>query len=528
MLENKDIITYNGIHAFWDLPCDDMFSFFVDGTTYKCPKIIADFVSPVICKLHQADPSINEFKIDISDQYSMFKLFVELMKGNFIIVNDSNVIFLLIVASKLGNTELVNKINKIHVGDSDITSKNAFFRLSQKKLYGIDAQEEIDFIAEHLYELDINQLLFLDASTVELILNNSKLQIQNEDWLCEIVLGLIRRKGPEFSVLLGFVAFEDVSNKWIEKLMKIPSIEEQIHGAVYHSIKKRSEHRRSKKNARTKDNRSEDRHVPECFNEDEYDIFDQHSDPYYHQFYFARQRNSLFNNNFCDPFNDHDQFNDFHFRPKNPDENLFQFGPPPPKPKPDNSIPKRKPLISDEDAKKIKKALDIQFSGVGPSRIPINFIYKPKDMSKDEKAKTDKERIISKAFDLFESEPFEQPPSFIKKKEEFELYDGQNESFEQEQNIQMHQQDETQAIPIHRVPLIPQSVDREEFESKDTIDNEFETNDEPANEDFEESPEQITPQIDNNDFDIHHEMNHINDFKSSSSDDDDLDPNDYG
>jgi hypothetical protein len=43
------------------------FTFIVGGRRYGCPPIVADFLSPAVCRFRQTDTSINEYVLNIKD-----------------------------------------------------------------------------------------------------------------------------------------------------------------------------------------------------------------------------------------------------------------------------------------------------------------------------------------------------------------------------------------------------------------------------------------------------------------------------
>lgn len=60
------------------------FNFFVDNKRYSVPRILADFLSPNICKMHFHDEAINEFhvKTDQENNGEHFQNFLKLFKFN--------------------------------------------------------------------------------------------------------------------------------------------------------------------------------------------------------------------------------------------------------------------------------------------------------------------------------------------------------------------------------------------------------------------------------------------------------------
>jgi hypothetical protein len=58
------------------------FDFIVGGSHHRCPSFVADFLSPKIARLHNADPTIDNFVISASDRHGDFDSFVSLGRGD--------------------------------------------------------------------------------------------------------------------------------------------------------------------------------------------------------------------------------------------------------------------------------------------------------------------------------------------------------------------------------------------------------------------------------------------------------------
>jgi hypothetical protein len=102
----------------------DDFTFIVGNRRYLCPGIIADFLSPRLCKLHAVDCSICEFLIETRDSESVFRSFIDLGFGRSVEISDSERGMFISLCRELWNREVYDAF----VG-SDLTQWNAIERL---------------------------------------------------------------------------------------------------------------------------------------------------------------------------------------------------------------------------------------------------------------------------------------------------------------------------------------------------------------------------------------------------------------
>jgi hypothetical protein len=75
-------LTGNGMANIASSKAENDFEFIVGDRRYSCPWFVADFVSPVVGRLHSLDPSVNEFHVDIGDSEDHFRKFLSLGSGS--------------------------------------------------------------------------------------------------------------------------------------------------------------------------------------------------------------------------------------------------------------------------------------------------------------------------------------------------------------------------------------------------------------------------------------------------------------
>lgn len=185
------------------------FTFVVGKNEYKVPSILADFVSPKVAMIHSSDPSVDTYTIYIDDMDNKFERVIKLMYGEQIEITDVEATYLKVIGAHLGNKELV--CNMGCLSDTEPNIDSVFKRLKEKKELELQIDQEIEYIASHLYEINPKELYNIDQDTLYYILCSNYLQIENEDWLFHFIMKLIDEKGDEYKYMLNTVMFDLVS-----------------------------------------------------------------------------------------------------------------------------------------------------------------------------------------------------------------------------------------------------------------------------------------------------------------------------
>lgn len=172
---------------------NEEFEFVFGDRKMKMNNIFADFLSPVVSKLHLSDPTAN--CIDFTKQINgltftdeVFSLLQLLSKGELIEIKDEQIFQIQAISVLLGNEELFSLINdKI----DNINGSNIDQYLDNLKiLYQISPlsncfnyKSVINYIASHFYSIDENKIISLPLSIIYSIISNENLVIDSEDSL---------------------------------------------------------------------------------------------------------------------------------------------------------------------------------------------------------------------------------------------------------------------------------------------------------------------------------------------------------
>ena len=198
------------------------FVFVVGGVEYECCRFQACFVSGLVRRLLASDCCLSRVCLQVVDDGGHFQDVVSLMNGRSISITPENARFLEACARELENDELLGRIVGFQLDCEDISLSNVVDRLRIKREFHSDCGDELDFLASHFFEADLDVVRSLSVSDLELVLANPLLKLESEDQLYDTIVSLSCEKGEGFLVLLRYVEFAFLSEpKLIEFLEHI-------------------------------------------------------------------------------------------------------------------------------------------------------------------------------------------------------------------------------------------------------------------------------------------------------------------
>ena len=181
------------------------FVFVVGGVEYPCYRFQACAVSKRVRDLVRKDCYISRLCLDIKDEGRRFQEVMRLMEGKAISVTPENCSFLEECARALDSDELLRFISASHIENEEISLSNVVERINIKTRTGRDYQSELDFLASHFLEADVDNVLKrLSAADLRSILTNALLKLECEDQLYDIIISL-GRNGRDYLGLLRHV-----------------------------------------------------------------------------------------------------------------------------------------------------------------------------------------------------------------------------------------------------------------------------------------------------------------------------------
>ena len=201
------------------------FVFIVNGKTYKTMKFCADLLSTKISKMHQIDPTLNEYSFNTNTKGD-FQLFLDILNFNQKDLEEQDIPFITEIICILctENIEYNIKIPEININNAINLirkhEKSAFF-------YSKILSEEIEYLSSHFYELkdeQLEEISEISIETIEEIIGNEKLALKTEDQLLTLI-NLLYSKSSTYSNLYEYVYFENISHEKMKEFISIFSIE---------------------------------------------------------------------------------------------------------------------------------------------------------------------------------------------------------------------------------------------------------------------------------------------------------------
>lgn len=196
------------------------FTFIINNEPFKTSRLVADLLSPKISKYHITDPTINEYKINTTSKGD-FNMIINLVQFNKITLRDEDLPFMVEIIENLETTpeSILFETNTPVDNDDEFNISNVIQRLQEHlkfpHFYSNQISIEIDSISENFYRTsaeDKERICTLGFKTISRIINNSKLQIESEDDVVEMINKLYS-ENSKFVQLYSYVLFCNVSNE---------------------------------------------------------------------------------------------------------------------------------------------------------------------------------------------------------------------------------------------------------------------------------------------------------------------------
>ena len=105
----------------------------------------------------------------------------------------------------------MGRIISFQLDPENISMANVVDRIRIKRESHGDCQSELDFVASHFFEVDLDVLRRLSVSDLELVVTNPLLKLESEDQLYDAIVSLAGEKGDGVLVLLRQVEFAFLS-----------------------------------------------------------------------------------------------------------------------------------------------------------------------------------------------------------------------------------------------------------------------------------------------------------------------------
>jgi hypothetical protein len=180
----------------------------------ECSLFQALFVSKAVERVLKSDNTVSRFEVEESVNEESLEDLRALLEGKSITISEKNRLSLQRIAESLENEELMNKCVEVVV--SEISVENCVEKLKIKEEFGCSIEEELEFVATHFYEVDVEQLKELKQETIEAIVSHERLCLSSEESLLDFISGL----GDECLNLYGYVECCFLSLEGIELFLE--------------------------------------------------------------------------------------------------------------------------------------------------------------------------------------------------------------------------------------------------------------------------------------------------------------------
>jgi hypothetical protein len=188
------------------------FTFVVGHQPYNCSRVVADFLSPKISRLHEVDPSIDRIELRTADDSKQFEHFLSLATGQSIELTKQTFPFWLSLSEELENRELMSFVAQSE--HSQLNNDTVLPLLISKENLKMNCDQELSFLASHFEELCELDLSELGVDRHYQLFAHADFRLSNEDFLYAYVLRMSKRR-PDYLCLLEFVHFEFLSESTI-------------------------------------------------------------------------------------------------------------------------------------------------------------------------------------------------------------------------------------------------------------------------------------------------------------------------
>lgn len=201
------------------------FTFIVNGEEFKTSRVISELISSKVCKIHQQDPTIDEYVINTQHRGD-FSEILQLSEFKEIQISEERLDFFIEVIEELGNeTFEIDEICKTK--ETKIDKENVIDNIKKherfKHFYYKILEREIEFASSHFFELfehKKEEISGLNIDTIYDILDNEQLVLESEDQLIEIINELYL-KDRKYSILYETVRFENLTSESIKEFIQI-------------------------------------------------------------------------------------------------------------------------------------------------------------------------------------------------------------------------------------------------------------------------------------------------------------------
>ena len=208
------------------------FVFVVGGREYGCTRFQACLISAKVCDMMASDACFSRFVLKVDDKDEQFGNIMSLMKGHAISITPSNKAFLKECARELRNHDLLGEIVGYELDQQEIALSNVVERIKTKHEFHKPCTPEIEFLAQHFFEAELEVFKSLSVSDLELVVSSKSLKLYTEDQLLDTLLEL----GADHNPLLRYVQFVFLSKEKLQAYLEYAFDNELVDSTVWGTL----------------------------------------------------------------------------------------------------------------------------------------------------------------------------------------------------------------------------------------------------------------------------------------------------
>jgi hypothetical protein len=188
------------MRSLWINDIQEDFVFVVGARHYSVPWMMSHFLFPRVGILRSADPSVTEYVFETEDLANQFDLFLSLVHGSTVRLDQTNSQFLLALSRELVNPNLYLFLTISTILPQSLDSD--FFDFSPERA--------IAAISSHFSELDRSTIDQIPLSVLYPILSHDSLQISSEDSLYSYICSRLS-VNSDYSEFFALVKFDHLT-----------------------------------------------------------------------------------------------------------------------------------------------------------------------------------------------------------------------------------------------------------------------------------------------------------------------------
>jgi hypothetical protein len=214
---------------------DRDFTFIIgSGQCYHCPHFLAEFISPRVFNIRQADSTINEVSLSVDDN-CFSSLLTSIERGESLSTSQDARSTYLDLFCQLQNAELCEFVKQ------ELSIATCFDLIKMNCALESDSSTELDFLASKFHEFDdpLSKLKSLDFWMIEKIVLSQELKLKSEDSLYTFICAGLDTNSDFFS-LFQHIRFDSRSTENMCEFCELVSKSfDRFTLSIFESLRKR-------------------------------------------------------------------------------------------------------------------------------------------------------------------------------------------------------------------------------------------------------------------------------------------------